>query len=84
MKKTKYEALKKICNRAENNLTAATDRLAMEMQPYFKSEITVFYQPSDGFVVLPLDTDTAGRAPSNLGIDEVFETICKDPEFYLN
>ena len=83
MKKTKYDILKKRCYRAESNLNTATERMATEIQPYFKSKITVFYQPADGFVVLVLDTDVMGNAPSNLGIDEVFETINKDPKFYL-
>ena len=83
MKKTKYDILKKRCQKAENELNSATERMALEMQPYFKSEITVFYQPSDGFVILVLDTDVTSKAPSNLGIDEVFETITENPKFYL-
>jgi hypothetical protein len=83
MNKKKYEILKKRCNIAESDLNTATGRMEAEMQPFFKSEITVLFQPSDGFVVLVLDTDSIGNAPSNLGIDEVFKTISENPKFYL-
>ena len=80
MKKTKYDILKKRCMRAESNLTMATERMALELQPYFNEEINVLYQISDGFVVLLVHSEGA----DNLPIDEVFKTINKHPRFYLD
>ena len=85
MDERRYNTLKNNCKKAENKLDSAVGALAKELQPYFKDEISVFYQPSDGFVVLVLnDTPTYEEAPPNLPIDEVFKTINKDPKFYLS
>ena len=85
MNKKIYNTLKKKCINAESRLNLATESLAEKLQPYFKDEIDVLYQPSDGFVVLVLnDVPSHEEAPPNLPIDEVFKTITDKPDFYLS
>lgn len=54
--------------------------IAKELQPYFEEEISVFWQPSDGFVVIQ-ETEEC-NAPSNYSVNQVIEELKNDKNAY--
>jgi len=69
--------------KAVNNLKSKEDNLSIFFQPYFDEEIFVLYQESDGFVILHnTDIDIPIYSNLNTGVNEAFENIMKNPNFY--
>lgn len=83
--KRKFKTLLNNAQKAIMKLKSKEDDLLMFLQPYFDEEIAVLYQESDGFVVL-YNRDIEDKSYSNLnsGVEEVFENIQKDENFYKN
>lgn len=79
----KMKEIKKLLKKAENakaKMDGACGEIANSLQPFFTSEISVDFQPSDGFVVIW--EDGAFTAPNNLPVEEVLSAIKKDPLFF--
>lgn len=70
----------KKANKALGELNNYCGSLSMMFQPYFNEEISVMYQMGDGFVVV-YETDCFS-APKNDPIEEVFNNIKSDKNFY--
>jgi len=67
--------------RLEGKMKATCGAIAEILQPYFVNEISVDYQPGDGFCVIWEDGQY--KAPNNVPVREVLENIKKDETFYL-
>jgi hypothetical protein len=81
--KRKFNALLNNAKKAIMKLKSKEDDLLMFLQPYFNEEIAVLYQESDGFVVLfNMDNEDRNHSNLNSGVEEVFENIQKDKNFY--
>jgi hypothetical protein len=75
----KMKDIKKLLKQAENakgRMDGACGQIASILQPFFKAEITVDFQPGDGFVVIW--EDGAFTAPNNLPVEEVLLAIKTD------
>ena len=76
--------IKRLLNRAitlEGKMKGCCGAMADSLQPYFPSEISVDYQPGDGFCVIWEDGQCG--APNNVPVLEVLENIKKDETAYL-
>lgn len=85
MEKRKFIDALKRAYRCEANLKNACADLEIMFQPYFSDEISVLFQPSDGFVILH-DTDIdmgQERGNKNTGVEEAFEYIQENPKHYI-
>lgn len=54
--------------KARSKLDGICDEMANIIQPLYETDIAVFYQPSDGFVIVVDDVEN--NAPSNYGVKE--------------
>ena len=61
-------------------MDSACGNIASILQPFFKAEISVDFQPGDGFVVIW--EDSCFSAPNNKPVQDVVEKINEDPLFY--
>ena len=85
MDKKKFSAALKKAQKCESMLKHACSDLEFIFQPYFSDEISVLYQPADGFVILH-DTDMACGwecGNKNTGVKEAFECIQENPKHYI-
>lgn len=85
MDKIEFKKLLSKAHKAESKLNAACSDLETFFSPYFPGEISVLYQPSDGFVVL-YDIEKSvmeNEADKNEGVMEVFENILQNPRHYF-
>jgi hypothetical protein len=67
--------------RLEGKMKATCGAMADNLQPYFVSEISVDYQPGNGFCVIWEDDQY--KAPNNVPVKEVLENMKKDETLYL-
>ncbi len=58
-------------------MDSACGNIARILQPFFKEEISVDFQPGDGFVVVW--EDDVFRAPNNKTVEDVVLQIKGDP-----
>lgn len=58
--------------KAKNRFDAAIEELEETIKPFANFEFTIFYQPSDGFVILPNDSD------ENMPVSFAIEAINRD------
>ena len=85
MDKKKFEIALKKAYKYENKLKSACVDLEILFEPFFNGNIAVFYQPSDGLVILhDIDSPIATGANKNTGVKEAIKNISKDPNFYIN
>lgn len=70
----------KLAVKAENAMHNACGGIASDLQPYFDYDISVFHQEGDGFVVMWDEDDN--NAPISETVENVVETIEKDPDHY--
>ena len=85
MKKTEFKKLIAKAQKAEGKLNTACSNLETFFEPFFPGQISVFYQPSDGFVVL-YDIEKSvmeNEADKNEGVREVFENISLNSRHYF-
>ena len=61
--------------RAESEQCMQCEIMATELQEFFDEEITVFYQESDGFVVL---YEIQSNQNLNMHVDDVVAAVKKD------
>lgn len=71
----------KIAIKAKGQMDSACGNIASILQPFFKEEISVDFQPGDGFVVIWEDGVFA--APHNLPVDDAVRAIQKDHVLFL-
>ena len=64
-------------------LQSACDDIEKLIQPYFTKEIFVSVNPADG-IIIEVANDDLSLADWNLGIDDVIESISKEPACYLH
>lgn len=75
--------IKKLLKRAEKarlKMDTACGQIAIILQPFFNQEISVDFQPSDGFVVVW--EDGVFNAPNNYTVQRVIDLIKKDPHCF--
>ena len=85
MDKKKFEIALKKAHKYESKLKSACSDLEILFKPFFREEIEVFYQPSDGFVILhDIDCSVSTGANKNTGVKEAIKNISKDANFYIN
>ena len=63
-------------------LNSACGSIAEELQPFFGHEISVEFQPSDGFVVIWEAND--GCAPHNVPVMDAVEKIKNNPNTFIS
>jgi len=81
--KKEFNKILKQANIAISNLKLKEDDLLIFFQPYFDEEIAVLYQEADGFVILyNRDIEDSSHSNLNEGVEEVFENIMSDANFY--
>lgn len=80
----KIKELHKKAHKLESQLKSVCDSIAKEFQPFFPDDIDVFYQPSDGFVILHNIDSQTNYSNRNTSINEVIENIIKNKDYYLN
>ena len=61
-------------HKAKNRYDAAITKIEEIIKPFANFEFTIFYQPSDGFVILPNDSD------ENMPVSFAIEAINRDGE----
>ena len=85
MEKTEFKKLLSNAHKAEAKLNTACSNLEKFFEPFFPGEISVLYQPSDGFVVLyDIEKSVMGNeADKNEGVKQVFENILLNPRHYF-
>ena len=85
MEKTEFKKLLSKAQKAEGKLNTACSNLETFFEPFFPGEISVLYQPSDGFVVLyDIEKSVMCKdADKNEGVREVFENISLNPRHYF-
>jgi hypothetical protein len=76
----KVKALLKKAISYEGKMQVTAGELALEFQPFFPVEISVEYQPGDGFVIV--GENAAHKAPFNIPVLDAFENIKKNHKFY--
>jgi hypothetical protein len=59
-------------HKAKNRYDGAITELEETIKPFANFDFTIFYQPSDGFVILPDDTD------DNMPVSFAIEAINRD------
>lgn len=80
----KMKDIKKLLKQAENAkvlMDGACGQIASILQPFFKAEISVDFQPGDGFVVIW--EDGCFSAPNNRPVEDVVIDIKNDPLCFL-
>ena len=85
MNRTIFEKQLKKAYIAESKLNAECAGLELLFRPYFTDEITVLYQPSDGFVILHDIDIPMGEMNGykNTGVIEAFDYISKNPKHFI-
>jgi len=78
----RFESVKNKLLKAKIALEDAVWELTEQVQPFFPDEITLLYQPSDGFVFIR-EQDSCQDAVLNICMDEVFDNISKNPKHYF-
>ena len=81
MKASKIKASLVAAKKAMDKMNSHCYLIEKELQEYFKSEVTVFWQPSDGFVIL--QDEGASKAPRNYSVEEVLTNLAIDKKYYL-
>lgn len=76
-----YNKLLKEAVSSKNNLDVSLDRLTSFFQPYFKDDIFVDYQPSDGFVIV---VAFKNNDVSNIILNHALEEIELNPRYYID
>tara|TARA_R110000744_G_scaffold375669_1_gene489305 strand:+ start:567 stop:827 length:261 start_codon:yes stop_codon:yes gene_type:complete len=83
MNKQEFTRALKRATLAESKLHLACSDMAIFFQPYFKCEISVLYQESDGFVIL-YNTDTNdNQSYLNDPVEMALKNIQEDEGHYL-
>jgi hypothetical protein len=72
--------LKKLISK-KDELDGVLYQMELFFQPYFKDEIYITHQPSDGFVIVVV---FEGNEPSNINLCEAKRIIELDPYHYLD
>ena len=85
--KKEFNSKLKAAKKAEQRLNSACESLAALFEPYFNDEISVFWQQSDGFVILhnvgfSYNEDIFNPHSQNTSVIEAFENINKKPDYY--
>ena len=70
----------KIASKAKGQMDSACGNIASILQPFFKAEISVDFQPGDGFVVIW--EDGCFSALNNRAVEDVVGQIKDDPLFF--
>lgn len=74
--------LLKKAEKGRSQMDGACGQIARILQPFFAEEISVDFQPGDGFVVICEDGFAA--APNNLPVDDAVRIIQNDQNAFLN
>lgn len=86
--KTMEKQIRRHLARAEKALGEMESRcgaIAAMLQPHFKHEISVDFQPGDGFVVIWEDeAKLTEQAPNNVPVMDAVAAIKKDSSHFLN
>lgn len=80
MKKTQFDKALREADKGESIMNHWCEAISGMFQPYFKYDISVMHRVGDGFVVI-YDEDNED-VPVNIEVQEVFDQITKDPEYY--
>lgn len=67
----------KIAHTAKGQMDSACGNISRILQPFFNAEISVDFQPGDGFVVIW--EDGCFSAPNNKTVEDVILQINDDP-----
>jgi hypothetical protein len=69
--------LLKDAEKARSKMESACGQIASNLQPFFDEEISVDFQPGDGFVVI-WENESKHFAPHNIPVEDVVNKIKKD------
>lgn len=70
-----------LANKYQQKVDSLCNEMADELQEFFLEDITVDYNPSDGFVVV-YDEYNGDGAPLNIRVSEVALNISSDKLYY--
>jgi len=76
-----YKDLFKDIKSKKESLDVALYKMQKFFQPYFKDEIFVDHQPSDGFIIVVV---FSGNDASNVNLEDAKTNIELDPNYYID
>ena len=81
MNQKRLAALLKMAQAKQAKLDGICGAMAIELQPFFTHEISVDFQPGDGFCVIW--EDGVFDAPNNIPVSDAIKSIVKDAKAFL-